>query len=166
MLLSSLSSITKGTLVVFFNPNFSCCGLPYLTSGDIKNYLKAKEKNVSLLNSAKLVVFDCASCKKAVEEYENIDKNKLVFFSDLLNKNLKLKQNSKYKNKIVTFHKPCHLKEEEFLKIENLISNIDGINYKRLENYSDCCGFGGSYFVFHPIISTRIALKKAKNIKK
>ena len=39
-------------------------------------------------------------------------------------------------------------------------------NPKRLENFDSCCGFGGSYFIFHPIISMKIALKKAKAIKK
>ena len=150
---------------LFFNPDFSCCGLPYLTCGDIKNYKKAKDKNISLIKNAKLVVFDCASCKSAFENYTNIDKTKLMFFTDLIKEKLELKQNSKYKNKIVTFHKPCHLSEEEFFKIENLIKNINGIQYKRLENYDSCCGFGGSYFVFHPIISTKIALKKALTIK-
>lgn len=150
---------------LFYNPDFLCCGLPYLTSGDIKNYKKAKEKNLSLIKNAKTVVFDCASCKKFIEEYEGIDKNRLVFFSDLIEGKLKIKNNSKYKNKLLTFHKPCHMSEDEFLKIEELLKNIEGIKYKRLENYCDCCGFGGSYFIFHPIISTKIALKKAKNIK-
>ena len=150
---------------IFFNPEFSCCGLPYLTSGDIKNYKKAKEKNISLINSAKLVIFDCASCKKAVEEYSNTDKNKLLFFNDLIENKIKIKDNSKYKNKTITLHKPCHMDENEFLKTEEFLKNKKGINYKRLENYSDCCGFGGSYFIFHPVISTKIALKKAKNIK-
>ena len=136
-----------------------------MTCGDIKNYKKAKDKNISLIKNAKLVVFDCASCKSAFENYTNIDKTKLVFFTDLIKEKLELKQNSKYKNKIVTFHKPCHLSEEEFFKIENLKENINGIKYKRLENYDSCCGFGGSYFVFHPIISTKIALKKALTIK-
>ena len=39
------------------------------------------------------------------------------------------------------------------------------MHYKKLENPDSCCGFGGSYFLFHPIISSKIALKKAKTIK-
>lgn len=154
------------------NPDFACCALPYLVSGDIKNYKKAKEKNIELIKKSSLVVFDCASCKSAVEDYfenNSSEKEKLIFFSDLINNkiNLKIKNGKKkFKNKTITIHKPCHLSEDDFLKIENLIKNIDGINYKRLEKYNSCCGFGGSYFIFHPIISTKIALKKAKTIEK
>ena len=72
---------------------------------------------------------------------------------------------SKYKNKTVTFHKPCHMNKNDFEKVEKFLLSIDGINYKRLDNIESCCGFGGSYFIYHPIIATKIALKKASNIK-
>ncbi len=151
---------------MYANPSFLCCGLPYLTGGDFKNYEKVKKNNTKLIKKAKLVVFDCASCKSAVENYDTIDetdKNKLIFFSNISNR--KLKQNSKYKNKTVVFHKPCHLSLNDFEKIENLLMNLDGINYKKLENPQSCCGFGGSYFIFHPVISAKILLKKMKTIK-
>ena len=152
---------------IFYNPDFACCGLPYLTSGDLKNYNKVKEKNAKLIKEANMVIFDCASCKSAVMEYDNLsqsDKEKLIFIVDL-DKKFKLKENSKYKNKTITFHKPCHMDKKDFEKVEDFLSSIDDINYKRLDNIDKCCGFGGSYFVFHPIISTKIALKKAKDIK-
>jgi hypothetical protein len=80
--------------------------------------------------------------------------------------NFKLKENSKFKNKTITFHKPCHMSKADFEKVENFLSSIDGINYKRLDNIESCCGFGGSYFIYHPIIAIKIALKKAFDIKK
>ena len=153
---------------ILFNPDFSCCGLPYLTCGDLKNYNKAKRKNIELIKKATLVVFDCASCKSSVEKYEELDKKekkKLIFISDLLEK-YKLKENSKYKNKTITFHKPCHMDKKDFEKIEKILNNIQNVKYKRLENYDSCCGFGGSYFIYHPIIALKIALKKALAIKK
>jgi len=154
---------------ILYNPSFSCCGLPYLTCGDLKNYNKAKKRNIELIKKASLVVFDCASCKSAVAEYPELnkeDKNKLISFVELEKRKYKLKDNSKYKNKTITFHKPCHMSNNDFLLIENLLSSIKNANYKRLENFDTCCGFGGSYFLFHPIIATKIALKKACDIKK
>lgn len=149
------------------NPDFSCCGLPYLTCGDLKNYDKVKKKNIELIKKASKVVFDCASCKSAVENYQELtkeDKEKLIFITDFKN-NFELKPNSKYKNKIITFHKPCHLSKTDFEKIEAFLSNINGIKYVPLENINSCCGFGGSYFLYHPIIATKIAFKKAQDIK-
>lgn len=153
--------------LIYNTPKFSCCGLPYLSSGDLKNYKKAVKKNIELIKNATSVVFDCASCKSAVEEYLELNeenKKKLLFISDFLN-NAKLKPNSKYKNKTVVFHKPCHLNKNDFEKIENFLMNLEGIHYKKLDNPNSCCGFGGSYFIFHPIIAAKIALKKALTIK-
>ena len=152
---------------LFKTPQFLCCGLPYLTSGDIKNYNKVKKQNIELIKNAKKVVFDCASCKAAILEYPELnlsDKKKLVFFQELLDNKYKLKNNSKYKK--ITFHKPCHMSKYDFLQIEKFLKNIEGITYIPLENPEQCCGFGGSYFVFHPVISSLISLKKAKSIKK
>ena len=148
-------------------PDFLCCGLPYLTSGDLKNYNKVKKRNIELIKSAHQVIFDCASCKSAIMDYPELsveDKNKLIFFNELLDKKYKLKNNSKYKT--VTFHKPCHMAKADFLNIENFLNNIEGIKYIPLEDRDKCCGFGGSYFIFHPVISAKIALKKAVDIKK
>ena len=151
------------------NPNFSCCGIPYLSGGDLKNYKKVKERNIELIKKSTLVVFDCASCKSSIEDYSELnkeEKNKLIFFNDLLKeKKFKIKDNSKYKNKTIVFHKPCHLSNQDFKNIEAFLSSIKNINYQKLENPDYCCGFGGSYFIFHPIISSKIALKKAFTIK-
>ncbi len=151
---------------VCYTPDFACCGLPYLTSGDLKNYNKVKIHNIEIIKKSSKVVFDCASCKSAVEEYSELsiqDKEKLVFFNEILDKKYKLKNSSKYTT--VTFHKPCHLSKEDFLNIEKFLNNIEGIKYIPLENSENCCGFGGSYFIFHPVISSLIALKKTKDIK-
>ena len=149
--------------------DFLCCGLPYLASGDLKNYNKAKKNNIELIKKAKKVVVDCASCKSAILNYDelsNEDKKKIIFFNDLLkDKKIKLKNNSKYKNKTITLHKPCHMDKKDFDNIEKFLSNIENITYKRLDDFDTCCGFGGSYFAYHPIIATKIALKKASTIK-
>ena len=148
-------------------PDFLCCGLPYITSGDLKNYNKVKKQNIELIKKSSKVVFDCASCKSAVQDYpelSQIDKNKLLFFNEILDKKFKLKNDSRYRT--VTFHKPCHMSKTDFLNIENFLINIQGIKYISLENTEKCCGFGGSYFMFHPVISSLITLKKVHDIKK
>jgi Fe-S oxidoreductase len=51
------------------------------------------------------------------------------------------------------------------VKINNNNREINDLNYKHLDNADSCCGFGGSYFIYHPIIAIKIALKKAHSIK-
>ena len=158
----------------FFVPDFSCCGLPYFLGGDLESYKKAKEKNIELIKKADTVVFDCATFFSSVKDYfleDDLNLKKLIFVDDYIfqkakDKKFKLKKNSKYFNKTITFHKPCHLDKNKFENIENFLSNIENLNYKKLENPDLCCGFGGSYFLFHPIIALKINLKKALEIKK
>ena len=57
------------------------------------------------------------------------------------------------------------MSDDDFELIESLLKSIEGIDYIRLDDIDSCCGFGGSYFMYHPIISAKIALKKAKTIK-
>ncbi|MBR1616993.1 (Fe-S)-binding protein, partial [bacterium] len=154
----------KTTFLDNYTSKNLCCGIPYLTSGDIKNYEKVKKHNLKIIKEAKCVIFDCASCKSAVEDYPELnqqDKEKLIYFFD---KSLKLKNNSKYKT--ITFHKPCHMSKSDFEQVEILLNSIEGIKYIPLENKDLCCGFGGSYFIFHPIIALKINLKSAFEIKK
>ena len=153
----------KTTFLDEYESNNLCCGLPYLTSGDIKNYEKVKKHNIKLIRQKEKIIFDCSSCKSAVEKYGELteeDRKKLVFFSDIVDKNYKNK--TRYKK--ATFHKPCHMSKDDFEHVENLLNNIENLNYIRLENPDLCCGFGGSYFIFHPLTALKIAFKSASQI--
>ena len=98
------------------------------------------------------------------QELDENDKKKLKMF-DIDLEFLKYKLKNKYKNKTIVFHKPCHLSDSDFNKIETFLKNIKEIKYKSLENPNLCCGFGGSYFMFHPFTALKIALKCAHQIK-
>ena len=140
-----------------YKNEFTCCGLPYLVKGRLDLYEEAVKSNIELIEreDVKRVIFDCATCFDTVSKYpfknpETI--KKLVFEPEF-----------KIPNKPFTFHTPCHLnkKVEEEIK-EKLRRNKNYIEYES----NSCCGFGGSFFLFHPIISSKLSLNKAIEIHK
>ena len=62
----------------------------------------------------------------------------------------------------VTFHKPCHLESDDFLK--PLLENCDNVEYIKMKDYDDCCGFAGEFAIKNHKISMSISKKKAQNI--
>lgn len=147
------------------NGGFQCCGLPYLTKGREDIYRQIMEHNEQIIESARLVVFDCATCYSAVKNYEfknPKNKEKLIFYTDFY----KEKTYKLQKPADVTYHMPCHLKSTgvELGKIEDILKSVKNLNYIRANKAENCCGFGGDFFIRHPKIAFSIAMKKAHDI--
>ena len=76
-----------------------------------------------------------------------------------------VKQNIKFKSEKpvkVTFHKPCHMKNIDFIK--PLFQNCENVEYVEMEGFDDCCGFAGEFALKNHKISKSISDKKAQNI--
>ena len=146
----------------FEKENFVCCALPFYVKGRFNVYEKYKNRNIELMKKYDKVVFDCAGCFNTVMNYEGVDKNKLVYFTDFYkNKSLYVENPVK-----ITFHKPCHLDEDKFLEIEKILMNIEGVSYLRMNEYSDCCGFGGDFFTRHINTASILSSRKIENAAK
>jgi L-lactate dehydrogenase complex protein LldE len=67
----------------------------------------------------------------------------------------------------VTYHDSCSGLRE--LKIKNqprrLLSSIDGLQLSEMDNAEVCCGFGGTFCVKYPDISTKMVSDKARSIE-
>ena len=147
------------------NGNFKCCALPYLTKGRLDIYEKYALYNEEITESADIVVFDCATCLSAVYNYpfkNPKNREKLVFYTDFY-KNYTL---CAPKNLKISYHMPCHLESsgKNLDEAENILKSIKNVNYKRLKNPQACCGFGGDFFLRHPKIAYKIAMRKAHDI--
>ncbi len=146
----------------FVNEKFECCALPFYVKGRLDIYEKYKKRNLNKISKYDKVVFDCATCYDTVLNYEGVDKSKIVYFTDFY-KQKKLKAVSPL---IVSFHKPCHIDNEKFFEIEDILSNIEGITYKRTEKYDECCGFGGDFFTRHINTASILSKEKIENVLK
>ena len=112
------------------------------------------------------LVTDCASCEDTILNYPkyienfNINPSKSLNWGNLIAyKNIKFEYKKPLK---VTFHKPCHLRNDVFLK--KILENCTNIEYVKSDGYDDCCGFAGSFILKNNKLSKSLMLKKAENI--
>ena len=181
----ALKKIFSNLNVEIIERDFDCCGLPFLSSGNMERFEEVKKYNLALMDSDfDYILTDCASCESTLKGYFNSthapltteDKKasfeRVVARSDggfsfvnaaefLAGQNIKFKFKKPVK---VTFHKPCHLENDEFLK--PLLQKCENVEYIEAEDYDECCGFAGEFALKNHKISKAISVKKANNIAK
>lgn len=137
--------------------DFECCGLPFLSSGNLERFEEAKNHNLSLMRGDyDYILTDCASCEHTLKSYgcKNV-KNVLDFFAE---QNIRFKFKKPLK---VTFHKPCHLENNGFLK--PLLEKCENVEYVEMKDYDECCGFAGEFAIKNPRLSHELSKQKAEN---
>lgn len=145
--------------VKIIQKNFECCGLSALYSGKKDLYNKLKEKNSKLLEeNCDYIVCDCATCLSALKEYNKPFSSKVIDIFELIAKLEKINI-----EKPITYHLPCHLREEKE-KISQLLKNKFK-KYKEMKDFDVCCGFSGEFSIKFPKLSQKISNKKAQNIQ-
>ena len=62
----------------------------------------------------------------------------------------------------VTYHDSCHLRHTQGVKAapREILESLSGIDFVEMEGSELCCGFGGSFSLFHAADSTAISLEK------
>lgn len=156
-----------------------CCGMPFLTSGNLNEFKKARSKLFQKLvnESPSYIVSGCPTCISAIKDIwpgfsESLNsefdhKVKILDFHQFIyekTKNIHINQESK-KYKKIKWHMPCHLKslcglgEPEFL-----IEKFSGHKIEKDSKLNSCCGFGGTFSLDHPIMSGSILSKKAADL--
>ena len=145
--------------------DFECCGLPFLSSGNLERYEEVKKHNLELMNCEfDYILTDCASCESTLKGYgpdptpENNAKRFLNAAEFLAEQDVKFSFKKPVK---VTFHKPCHLENDDFLK--KLIDKCENVEYLEMKDYDECCGFAGEFAIKNPKLSISLAKQKAEN---
>ena len=165
-----INKIFKNYPIEIVEPNFECCGLPFLSEGNLERFEQVANHNLKLLQEDyDYLVTDCASCASTISDYSKyvqdtqavIEEKSINWGNIIALKNIKFK----FKKPItVTFHKPCHLKNDYFLT--KILENCENVNYVEMENYDNCCGFAGSFGIKNRNLSMKLSEKKAQNIAK
>lgn len=146
------------TNIEIIEKNFECCGLPFLSSGNLERFEEVKRHNLKMIEcDFDYIYTNCASCESTLKQYVNakfINTGELALLQDI---------NFKFKKPIkVTFHKPCHLENDNFFY--PLIQKCENVEYIKMDNYDDCCGFAGEFAIKNRKISLQISKQKAQNI--
>lgn len=171
--------------VEIIEKDFDCCGLPFLSSGNLERFEEVKEHNLALMDcDFDYVLTDCASCENTLKKYfghfevggqdfctQNLDNE--IFCSVAQNDDIKFinlgelvaQQDIKFKFEKpvkVTFHKPCHLGNDDFW--QKILTNCENIEYVKMQDYDECCGFSGEFAIKNPKIATQLMKQKAQNV--
>ncbi len=158
----ALKKILKNLDIELIEHDFDCCGLPFLSSGNMERYEEVKKRNLAQMDcDFDYILTDCASCESTLKEYfKDAAPPKFVNAAEFL-----AKQNVRFgfkKTVRVTFHKPCHLKSSAF--IPGLFKRCENVEYVEMKDFDECCGFAGSFALKNSNLSIQLANNKAKNI--
>lgn len=166
----------------------TCCGQPAYNSGYQDDAKAVAERFLSVFDKALsddpdkeiYVVCPSGSCTSMVKVfYQDLFKNS----PELLNKCKKISQQTfefsdfivnvlgstnvgaQYDG-VVTYHDSCHLLRE--LRVKNgpreLIKSVKGLQFKEMELHDACCGFGGTFSIKFPNVSTSMLDEKIECI--
>jgi len=151
---------------------FECCGVPFLSSGNVEQFKAQAVFNLAQIpDDFDYFLTDCASCQNAFVEYkkfiddpilvEKLDRilEKSMNINEFLMKNV---ESFEFEKEIsFTFHKPCHLEDMGFL--QEFLKKAKNVEYIEMKEFDKCCGFSGEFAIKNPNLSAKISKKKATN---
>lgn len=157
------------------NPLFHCCGIPYFTRGDLREFNNSIKSYINIIkkHNIKEVVTTCASCEKSLKDYikwagKDLSENDINLLNEIKVKNIyeylrenNLKLTIKKPAK-VTYHKPCNI--DNFEDIEWLLKNINNLEYIEMKDYDKCCGLNGISKIKEYKIMSKIFKEKQENV--
>jgi L-lactate dehydrogenase complex protein LldE len=161
----------------------TCCGQPAFNSGffDEARTVARHFLNVFEKERWDYVVCPSGSCTTMVSHYypfifegrseesrSEALEHRVREFSDFLVNVLRVKDfRARYERRAV-FHCGCHQRRELGVLEEprELLRNVEGLELVDWENEELCCGFGGTFAVKMPDVSTAMADEKIKALQK
>ncbi len=156
----------------------TCCGQPAFNGGDWNASRKVVRHVIKTFKGSKPVVIPSGSCAAMIyhgaplafeKETDLPAVNALAGRSwelvDYIVNGLGVKQwEGTFKAKIA-FHSSCHLRGSESSKaIRQLLNSINGIEIVPLDEAEQCCGFGGTFSVSFPNVSTSMGTLKVEKL--
>ncbi len=161
-------------------PDQTCCGQSAYNTGYQKVAKTAAKRFIEIFEASEVIVCPSGSCVDMVRNhYPGLFENdtswrlraeavaaKTYEFSEYLVDRLKVEDlGASFKEKL-TYHDSCHLLRNIGVKDQprKLISNVAGAEFVEMENSDICCGFGGTFSIKYPQISTAILDEKLDNI--
>ncbi len=175
---NTVKILTKFGFDIYINPNQTCCGQPAFNAGYRKEAYKLAKKFLIDFSNSQLIISPVASCigfikrhyakilKNTAElEIFNSLKSKMFELTDFLVNYLNVSDLGAYFPYVITYHDSCTALREYGIKKEPriLLRNVKGLRLMEMKEAETCCGFGGTFSVKMPHISTSIVEKKVKS---
>ena len=160
---------------VDFHPAAACCGQPAFNAGFWPDARKVAARTLDCYAGAEAVVVPSGSCGAMLrvffpELFEGTPRHaeaaalagKTFEFSQFLVDQLGVTDVGAAFEATVTFHDGCHGLRELGVKSQprTLLENVRGLELVEMEDAETCCGFGGTFAVKFPQISTAMGETK------
>jgi L-lactate dehydrogenase complex protein LldE len=157
----------------------TCCGQPAFNSGYWDEARAVAEHSLKTFANSDMIVSASGSCgammrvfypelfKETALHFDALKMTpKIHEFSEFLVNVLGVKDVGARFSGTVTFHDGCHGLRELGIKTEprELLSRVQGLNLIEMNDTETCCGFGGTFSVKFPSISTAMGEVKCANI--
>jgi L-lactate dehydrogenase complex protein LldE len=163
---------------VDFPAGQTCCGLPLFNSGYHAEAAAVAARTVPLFSGAEHVIVPSGSCAWMVKhEYPGLLRDaglraqavalgeRTWELSQFL---VKVVRRTRFTSRVagrVTYHDSCHLLRglHESAAPRTLLRGLEGAEFVELPASDECCGFGGSFAVRLPEVSSAILARKVAN---
>jgi L-lactate dehydrogenase complex protein LldE len=167
-------------VTVDFPSGQTCCGLPLFNSGYHAEAAGVARRLVEIFKDAPYVVVPSGSCAWMVKhEVPGLLKDTPLAEDArrLAGRTYELSQflvrvlgKSRFTSRVqgrVTYHDSCHLLRglHEATTPREILGKLDGVELVELPGHDECCGFGGSFSVRLPEVSSAILDKKLANVE-
>ncbi|MBI2216588.1 MAG: (Fe-S)-binding protein [Candidatus Rokubacteria bacterium] len=173
--------LRKLGVTVEFPEGQTCCGMPLFNSGYHDGAARAARRVVEIFANAEHVVVPSGSCAWMVKhEYPGLleDPGLRREAEALAARTWELSQflvqvlgRTRFTTEIggrLAYHDSCHLLRglHESVTPRTLLSRLEGAETVELPASDECCGFGGSFSVRLPEVSSAILDRKLDNLAK
>ncbi len=152
----------------------TCCGQPAFNTGYWKEAKDMAKSFIKIFSKFDYIVSPSGSCVTMVKNFypeilqgEDLEITEKIFeLTQFLVKILKVDSTGAEFEHTVTYHDACHALRELGIREEPrlLLKNVKKLKLLEMENSEDCCGFGGTFSVKFPEISTEMAKDKVNSI--
>lgn len=177
--MSMMNVLEKAGTEPHFCSTQTCCGQPAFNSGFYREAREVAKNFLEIYNDSPApVVCPSGSCTTMIKVFyrelfkndsgysktaEDIASNTYEFTDFLVNILKKTDFGAEFHGR-VTYHDSCHMLRE--LDIHSaprkLINAVKGTQFVEMEMHDACCGFGGSFSVKLPHVSTSILEEKVQ----
>jgi len=158
----------------------TCCGQPAFNAGYRKAARVAAKRFIEIFEDAESIVCPSGSCVNMVKnDYGELFKDDPKWFERAIQVGQRTFELSQYIVDIlkiddvgasydgkVTYHDSCHLLRGLGISEQprRLIRNIKSAELVEMKDSDRCCGFGGTFSIKYPVISTAMVDDKVHNI--
>lgn len=178
--LATVELLRRAGCEVVFPRGQTCCGQPAYNSGFMKDAAVLAEHFVEVFGDAEAVVAPSASCVAMVRRhYSKLDlhesvrsdyealRSRVFELSEFLVDQLKVTDfGARYPHK-VAYHTSCHGYHELGIREQplRLLEQVKDLELVEPDDRKQCCGFGGTFAVKFPEVSTAIGDDKVEAIR-